>query len=188
MTRQELKIQVFMEMAKQVSRLSTCSRLSVGALLFSEDFRLLGEGYNGRMGSHCVDTNPEGLKEMCLCSHAEIGALLHRNTTLGKPHTIFVTAFPCPECLKALSSAGVKRVYYNDPYRYFEESRKIADFFGIEYHEVKLGNGELVLRGAEGGNSVLSEDAGAEYRLAPSRGISQPGVGYWEAPDREGGG
>jgi len=126
-----------MGMALEVAKLSNCSRLHVGALILNSDFRILGEGYNGRPAGtvHCKDDNPDGIKELCNCIHAEINALNFCIPYEGEK-IAFVTAFPCPNCLKALYIKNVKKVYYNNPYRYFEESSKSADYLGIEYERV----------------------------------------------------
>ena len=47
--RRHLKHEVYMRMAQQLARLSTCRRLSVGAVLLRRDGSVAGVGYNGAL-------------------------------------------------------------------------------------------------------------------------------------------
>lgn len=71
--RKQLKHEVYMRMAQQLARLSTCRRLSVGAVLLRRDSSVAGVGYNGALPGqpHCV---PETCNPMARCfntRHAE---------------------------------------------------------------------------------------------------------------------
>lgn len=45
--------------------------------------------------------------------------------------SMYVTTFPCPNCARLLSKAGVKKVYYSKGYSLLDAS-KILDHFGVE--------------------------------------------------------
>lgn len=138
MDRKELKHQVFMEIAKALAKLSTCSRLQVGSVIVSQDYRVLSTGYNGRPSGipHCIDENPDGDSNSCMCLHSEMNACAAMDGTNREPKIIYVTAFPCDACLKILAASNVKQIYYADPYRYFESSALIAKKFGMAFEQI----------------------------------------------------
>lgn len=138
MDRKKLKHQVFMAMAKALSKLSTCSRLQVGAVIVSQDNRILSTGYNGRPSGvvHCIEDNIEGDSNFCLCTHAEQNAIASMDGTNREPKSVYVTAFPCDNCLKLLAVSNVKNIYYADPYRYFDSSIQIARKFGMTFEKI----------------------------------------------------
>jgi len=139
MNRKELKHQVFMEIAKAMAKLSTCSRLQVGSVIVSQDNRILSTGYNGRPSGvvHCVEDNIEGDSHFCLCVHAEMNAISFLDGTNREPKSVYVTAFPCDACLKLLAASNVKTIYYADPYRYFDSSIQIAKKFGMDFEKIE---------------------------------------------------
>jgi dCMP deaminase len=117
-----------MEMARVVSRRSTCLRRSVGALLV-RDKRILTTGYNGAPAGlpHCEQVGcrreqlgiPSGERqELCRALHAEqnaiIQAALHGVNTRGS--VLYCTTQPCVTCAKMLINAGVVRVVYEGAY------------------------------------------------------------------------
>ena len=52
--------------------------------------------------------------------------------------TIYVTHYPCLNCMKAIAQAGIKRIVYANDYRNHALSKEITDKLGIEV--VKKGN------------------------------------------------
>ena len=75
--RRQLKHEVYMRMTQQLARLSTCRRLSVGAVLLRRDGSVAGVGYNGALPGqpHCA---PEICNASARCfntRHAERSAL-----------------------------------------------------------------------------------------------------------------
>jgi dCMP deaminase len=95
----------------------------VGACIVSKDHIVLATGYNG-MPIGCDDNEmPWDREGSCLDTkypyvvHAELNAILNRNTASLKGATIFVTLFPCNECAKAIIQSGIERVvYYSNKY------------------------------------------------------------------------
>ncbi|MFA5144619.1 MAG: cytidine/deoxycytidylate deaminase family protein [Candidatus Omnitrophota bacterium] len=118
----------FLEMAKLVSRRSTCLRRYVGAVAV-RDKRILATGYNGVPSglAHCIDAGcirqklniPSGQRqELCRGLHAEqnviIQAVIHGVDL--KDSVLYVTNQPCVTCTKMLISAGVKKVVMLEGY------------------------------------------------------------------------
>jgi dCMP deaminase len=118
----------FMEIARIVSKRSTCKRRNVGAVAV-KDKRILSTGYNGApIGlTHCIDSGclRERLNiasgerhELCRGLHAEQNAIIqaayHGVSINGAD--IYSTHLPCSICIKMIINAGIERVYYLDGY------------------------------------------------------------------------
>ena len=111
----------YMNMARELAKLSHAQRKKVGALIV-KDTQIIAEGYNGTpsgFDNSCeytdhVDemyTKPEVL-------HAESNAItkLARSTNSSSGSTLYVTLAPCFECSKLIIQSGIKRVVYEDSY------------------------------------------------------------------------
>ena len=118
----------FLDIAKLVSRRSSCRRRSVGAVLVREK-RILATGYNGAPTGlrHCLDLGclreqnnvPSGERhELCRGLHAEqnsiIQAALHGVSV--KEATLYCTNHPCVICAKMIINAGIVRIVIRDGY------------------------------------------------------------------------
>ena len=135
--RSELKDDVFLRMALELSRLGTCCRLKVGCILLHPDGGIASGGYNGALPGmpHCT---PEtcGPGQRCLhTSHAEENALGFCDGPVG---TAYVTDEPCLTCTRALVRRGIRRVVFQRPYASIaEQERKereaILAHFGVQW-------------------------------------------------------
>jgi dCMP deaminase len=108
--------EVFMRMAEELAKRSTCSRNQVGSVITTGDLtQVLGIGYNGNargLPDACDSTEPG----RCGCIHSEANALIKAGAqTPGK--LMFVTFSPCVMCAKMIVNSNVRRVYYRTPYR-----------------------------------------------------------------------
>lgn len=130
----------FMDMAEIASRRSTCLSRQVGAVI-AKDNAVISTGYNGpAMGvKHCdelggcrrrmmPDYKSGSYLEKCPASHAEQNAiaLAARNGVATQGSTIYVTTFPCKDCMNSIINAGIKRVVTDDDYN-AELSKEIAN-------------------------------------------------------------
>lgn len=139
--------QYFMEFARLAAKRSTCVRRSVGAVLV-RDRMILSTGYNGapKGVGHCTNDScirrvrdvPSGkMAEVCMAVHAEQNviaqAAYHGIET--KDSVLYSTTKPCVICLKILINAGVKKVYYEQPYndQIVDNLVKISDIELIHY-------------------------------------------------------
>lgn len=127
----------FMGQAENVKERATCNRLWVGCILVKEN-RIIASGYNGSISghSHCNDEDHLMYENGCKRTiHAEMNALL-QCAKYGVPTdgaTAYVTHYPCPDCMKALNQAGIKKVYYKNyyPHRYennFDEGMEVIQY------------------------------------------------------------
>ena len=112
---------ILMNMALLVAKRSTCSRLQVGAVISSADFRsVLSMGYNGNatgMPNCCDKTGPDAVGG-CGCIHGEANAVINCTTPRSVEKYVFVTDSPCPTCAKYLINlGGVTHVLYFREYR-----------------------------------------------------------------------
>lgn len=118
----------FMEIARIVSKRSTCLRRNVGAVVV-KDRRILSTGYNGApMGlAHCLDSGclRERLNiasgerhELCRGLHAEQNAIIQAayHGVCINGADIYSTHLPCAICTKMIINAGIRRVLYLDGY------------------------------------------------------------------------
>lgn len=69
--------------------------------------------------------------------HAELNAVLNKNSADVKNCTIYVALFPCNECAKIVIQAGIKEVvYYSDKYKdkpEFQASKRMFDMARVTY-------------------------------------------------------
>jgi len=112
-----LKHHTYMQIAKELTNLSTCNRLHVGCVLLDEQGRICGCGYNGAGPGmpHCNDEHCNSSSRCNRTVHAEQNALLFR-VSASRPMVAYVTHEPCVNCTKELALAGVRTVYYDKPY------------------------------------------------------------------------
>ncbi|EEB09976.1 Deoxycytidylate deaminase, putative [Pediculus humanus corporis] len=91
----------------------------VGACIVDDDKKIVGIGYNG-FPIGCDDDDfpwtknsdsPLENKHFYVC-HAEMNAILNKNSANIKGSKIYVVLFPCNECAKFIIQSGIKEVIY----------------------------------------------------------------------------
>jgi dCMP deaminase len=108
--------EVYMRMAEELAKRSTCSRLQVGTVV--TDARLenvLAIGYNGNargLPNRCDSTVPG----QCGCIHSEVNALIKAPGAV-KDKVMFVSNSPCVMCAKLIINSGVTHVFFRRVYR-----------------------------------------------------------------------
>ncbi|MGD8726069.1 MAG: deaminase [Gemmatimonadales bacterium] len=108
--------EVYMRMAEELAKRSTCSRLQVGTVV--TDARLenvVAVGYNGNargLPNQCDSAVPGN----CGCIHSEMNALVKAPGGL-RDKVVFLTDSPCVMCAKLMINSGVTHVFYRRPYR-----------------------------------------------------------------------
>ena len=112
--------QYFMGVAKLSAFRSKDPNTQVGACIVSDDNKIVGVGYNG-LPWGCDDTDfPWEKREGGLYDtkyayvvHAELNAILNSTQNL-KGCRIYVSLFPCHECVKAIIQSGISKILYED--------------------------------------------------------------------------
>jgi len=118
----------FLNIAKLISKRSTCLRRAVGAILV-KDKRILATGYNGAPSGvkHCEKTGclrdklniPSGERhELCRGLHGEQNALLQAalHGVSVKGAKMYATTQPCIICAKMIINAGIKEIIISGSY------------------------------------------------------------------------
>lgn len=88
-----------------------CSQ--VGACIVNDDKKIVGIGYNG-MPTGCSDDDfpwTKKEKHLYVC-HAEMNAIVNKNSADIKNCTIYVVLFPCDQCAKIIIQSGLREVVY----------------------------------------------------------------------------
>ena len=133
--RRHLKHAVYMQIAQQLARLSTCRRLSVGAVVHRRDGSVAGVGYNGALPGqpHCA---PETCNPMARCfntRHAERSAL---DYSTGDIAAAYVTHEPCLRCTQDLIARSCRAVYYLRSYEIADHAEQCARLHHRETNKV----------------------------------------------------
>ncbi len=108
--------EVYMRMAEELAKRSTCRRLSVGTVITDDRLEnVVGIGYNGNVRGFPNDCDAP-TPGACGCIHSEMNALVKAPGHLANK-AMFVTASPCARCAKLVAQANVTHLYYRTPYR-----------------------------------------------------------------------
>ncbi|MBI4499883.1 MAG: CMP deaminase [Gemmatimonadetes bacterium] len=108
--------EVYMRMAEELGKRSTCVRLQVGTVVTDALLQnVLAIGYNGNargLPNRCDTTVPG----QCGCIHSEVNALVKAPGAV-RDKVVFVTNSPCVMCAKLMINSGVTHVFYRRAYR-----------------------------------------------------------------------
>ena len=113
----------FMSIAFLSSSRSPCNRLHVGCILV-KDKRIISTSYNGFLPNATHNSYIRDNHEQATV-HAEQNSISDcaKRGTSTQDSTAYITHFPCLNCFKLLSAAGIINIIYaedynNDPYVY----------------------------------------------------------------------
>ncbi|XP_030271787.1 deoxycytidylate deaminase-like isoform X3 [Sparus aurata] len=140
-----LEMERFMDEARRAAQNSKDPNTQVGACIVNQEKKIVGIGYN------CMPNGCDGqlpwtrsaddrldTKYPYVC-HAELNAIMNKNSADVKGCTMYVTLFPCNECAKLIIQAGISKVIYlDDKYHDTQEtkaSRRLLDTAGIPYEQ-----------------------------------------------------
>lgn len=136
----------FMGVAKLSAYRSKDPNTQVGACIVNEDKKIVGVGYNG-LPWGCEDeffpwevrTGDLEKTKYPYVVHAELNAILNSTSNL-KNCKIYVSLFPCHECVKAIIQSGIKEIIYEDE-KYSGTSSDIAakrmlEAAGVKYTKI----------------------------------------------------
>ena len=118
----------------------------MGACIVNEEKKIVGIGYNG-MPRGCPDDSlpwgkeakdPLETKYMYVC-HAEMNAILNKNSASVSGCVIYVALFPFNECAKMIIQSGIKEViYFSDKHKDKAStvaSKRLLDLAGVPYKQ-----------------------------------------------------
>jgi dCMP deaminase len=108
--------EVYMRMAEELAKRSTCARLQVGTVVTDASLEnVLAIGYNGNakgFPNRCDSATPG----VCGCLHSEVNALVKAPGGI-RDKVLFITDSPCVMCAKLMINSGTTHVYYRRRYR-----------------------------------------------------------------------
>jgi len=134
----------FMGVAFLAAQRSKDPSTQVGACIVNKELKIVGVGYNGFPIGCSDDRLPWSksandrleTKYPYVC-HAELNAIINKNSSDVRGCVMYVTLFPCNECAKLAIQAGIaKIIYLSDKHHAKPEmvaSRKLFDMVGIVY-------------------------------------------------------
>lgn len=136
----------FMGVAVLSSYRSKDPSTKVGACIVNQNKRIIGIGYNG-LPYGCNDDEYPWDREGDFLEtkypyvvHAEPNAILNSTSSL-QGATLYVSLFPCNECMKLIIQSGIKEiVYLSDKYYGTPEniaSKKMANSANIKCRQMK---------------------------------------------------
>lgn len=132
----------FMAQAQLLALRSTCTRLSVGAMIV-KDNRVIAGGYNGSVSGevHCIDAGCYVEDGHCIRTiHAEMNALLQcaKMGVSTEGAEIYVTHFPCIHCTKSIIQAGIKKIYYAADYKNHPYAIELLGKAGVATEKIEF--------------------------------------------------
>lgn len=110
--------QIYMEMARLMAQRSTCTRLKVGCVITTVDYRkVISVGFNGNasgLPNGCDSAEPGA----CGCVHSECNAIVNCDSPRSTEKIVFCSHLPCKMCAKLMVNVGnVRRFFYAADYR-----------------------------------------------------------------------
>jgi dCMP deaminase len=154
----------FMRMALTAANRTACIVVKAASVFVDDDHKIISIGYNGpsvgdyhgtEVGCAKIHGDPiTGEIRRCRGVHSEMNAVINAfDTRRLKGSTLYITVFPCYDCMKVLNNVGIKRiVYYEDFLRTVEgtggkvkepepESRELAIRRGIICEQFRFEEG-----------------------------------------------
>jgi len=140
----------FMTLALVASLKSKDKSTQVGAVIVDNKKRkVVSSGYNGFPRYVDDDKIPQDRPEKYkYVVHAELNAILHAERNLDDC-TLYVTVFPCSECMKAVIQSGMKQVIYLNELagenwtEFIKATMTLADLAGVEVRKFE-GSHEII--------------------------------------------
>uniref|UniRef100_A0A3Q3XAG3 Deoxycytidylate deaminase n=1 Tax=Mola mola TaxID=94237 RepID=A0A3Q3XAG3_MOLML len=146
----------FMSVAFLSAQRSKDPNSQVGACIVNQENKIVGIGYNG-MPNGCDDDllpwsrsadNQLDTKYPYVC-HAELNAIMNKNSADVKGCTMYSALFPCNECAKLIIQAGIREVVYlSDKYKDTPDmvaSRRLLKMADIQCRQFKPKRTKIVI-------------------------------------------
>ncbi|XP_043219616.1 deoxycytidylate deaminase-like [Amphibalanus amphitrite] len=153
----------------------------VGACIVNDDRKIVGIGYNG-MPLGCSDdrlpwsktaSDTLDTKYMYVC-HAEMNAIMNKNSADVKGCTIYVALFPCNECAKLIIQSGIRKVVYASDKHASKKStiasKRLLEMAGVECCQYEPKRRQVVIDFDVIDRSGLSQLPDSPPRQSPDPG------------------
>jgi dCMP deaminase len=123
---------VYLNIAKEVAKLSRCGRAKVGAVIV-KDKNIISYGYNGTPCGFCNNCEDKDGNTKNEVIHAEANAILKAGiNAVGAD--LYLTLSPCIDCCKLIKQSGIKKVYFIKTYRDISGLKKLK----IKHEHINL--------------------------------------------------
>jgi dCMP deaminase len=142
--------QMFMNVAKEVSKRSTCCRKQVGSILISDKKKIISCGWNGVPSGkdHCYDVFEKEINKPDFYKihgewskynelHSELNCIIHCDRDKLKTSTLYTTLSPCSECAKIIIASEIKRVVYFELYDRDQKGIEILISNNVQIFQLK---------------------------------------------------
>jgi dCMP deaminase len=128
----------FVKIIKATSERSPCSRLKVGSIIVKNN-RIVSQGYNGFLTGCRHESIVRDGHELATV-HAEQNAISFcaRNGVPCEGTIIYITHYPCVNCMKLICASGIKEIRYLDDYRNDEVVGRLSYLSGVEIKQLPV--------------------------------------------------
>ncbi|CAF0793922.1 unnamed protein product [Brachionus calyciflorus] len=110
--------QYFMNIAILVSKKRKNVKHQAGACIVNSSNKIIGTGnytHNSPLKEEVLSWFKESSKpKNDYLNHAEVNAILNKSENCLDNCTIYVTSFPCIECVKMIAQSGIRKIVYID--------------------------------------------------------------------------
>jgi dCMP deaminase len=126
----------FKMLTVMASTRSPCQRLHVGCLIV-RDNRIIAQGYNGYLPGCPHDQYIRDGHELATV-HAEQNAIADcaRRGVSCNESTVYITHYPCINCMKILCASGIIEVKYIEDYRNDEAVGYFSNISGVPVKKI----------------------------------------------------
>jgi len=121
MTKQEEWDKFYLSIARLTAQRSYAADRKVGAIIV-KDGNIISFSYNGTLPGESNETCDEFGRTKTTTLHAESQAIckVARSTSSTENATMYTTLSPCIECAKIIVQSGIKRVVFDQIFKYTE--------------------------------------------------------------------
>ncbi len=126
----------FMSLALLISSRSPSKRLKVGSVIV-KDNRVISSGYNGfPSGAPHESIMRDGHEINTIHSEQNSISDSAKRGVAIQEATIYITHFPCINCVKYIISSGIKQIIYLDDYRNDEVVLELCKQAGVKIEKM----------------------------------------------------
>jgi dCMP deaminase len=158
-------------MALVLTRRVSCIVVKTAAVYVGADHRVISLGYNGsvqgalncnEVGCAKIHGNPKtGKLERCRGAHAEVNGIVNAvDPRALRGATLYTVKYPCFDCMKVLSNAGISEIVYYEKYlrtvtggEKFEEETEAEDLAKAKKIKIRKYTGDILFSPAESRDS-----------------------------------
>lgn len=127
----------FMGLARSASERSPDPDYQVGAVIVSENNRVISTGHNGfpeEFEELDLDWDKKDLLRPFII-HAEMNAIFFAWQCLRKAK-LYCTLCPCENCALSARAAGIREIYYADSYKRDDKIHEFCKRIGVKLEKV----------------------------------------------------